>query len=597
MAMDPELLADFLNEAQDLVDAANGDIGALEAAPGDADVLNRMFRAFHTVKGGAGFLGVQPMVDLCHTAEDLLSEVRAGRLALSAEGIDAVAQALMHVEGMLNALAQEADVAPAPQSVRDALHRARHPEGADAAGDAISDDEFEALLDQLHGSGKAPGTDAAPTEAPAEPEAEAATAAEPPEAVAVPPDAGGGATTGPAKPDRPAGDARQAAEAPVRVEARRLDQLMDLVGELVLVRNRLKAQPDGLDETARRAVAELDHVTGALQRSVMAVRMQPVGRLFSRIPRMVRELARGLDKQVQVVLEGESAELDKHMLDALGDPLVHLVRNSLDHGIERPSDRQQAGKPAAGTLRVTARQAGDHIEIVLSDDGRGIDPEAVKQVAIKRGVITTQAAEGMDDASAQALIFAPGFSTREAVSDISGRGVGMDVVNSRIIELGGSVSLESEVGRGTHIRLRLPLTLAVLPSLMVRVDGRIFALPLAEVRELSALDLSQVEQVGHRWQLPVGRDVLPLRFLRGWMDGSEASHQGLIVQTTVEQRAWGLVVDSVVGREDIVVRPLARHLRGIPGYSGATVTGRGEVALVLDPQSLVRAGVRRQEAA
>lgn len=588
MSMDPELLSDFLNEAQDLVDAANADVGALEAAPEDADLLNRMFRAFHTVKGGAGFLGVEPLVDLCHKAEDLLSEVRAGKLALNAEGIDAVAQALMQAEGMLTALANETAVSAAPDSVFDALHRARHPEGAQAGAEEISEDEFEALLDQLHGG-------AAPGQAPSAPLVAEPAAAEPAPSETLPAE----------KPAEPATDkagagkegGASAREAPVRVEARRLDQLMDLVGELVLVRNRLKAQPEGLDETARRAVAELDHVTGALQRSVMAVRMQPVGRVFSRIPRQVRELARSLGKQVNVELEGEAAELDKHMLDAMADPLVHLVRNSLDHGIEAPAERQAAGKPAAGVLRVAARQAGDHIEILLSDDGAGIDPEAVKTVAVKRGVITSQAAATMDAAAAQKLIFAPGFSTREAVSDVSGRGVGMDVVNSRIQELGGSVTLESEVGQGTRIRLRLPLTLAVLPALMVRVGDRVLALPLAEVRELSALDPEQIEQVGRRWQLPMARDVLPLRFLRGWMDGDEAVHPGLIVQVVVEQRSWGLVVDGVIGREDIVVRPLARQLRGIPGYSGATVTGRGEVALVLDPSSLVRAAGRRQVAA
>lgn len=595
MSMDPELLSDFLNEAQDLVDAANADVGALEAAPEDADLLNRMFRAFHTVKGGAGFLGVQPLVDLCHKAEDLLSEVRAGKLALGAEGIDAVAQALMQAEGMLTALANETEVSPAPEAVFEALHRARHPEGVQTDSEEISEDEFEALLDELHGG--APPGKSAKDQTGADDEKASATESAQPDAVPAAPTAPKAAVPAADKAPSSKEGGAGAREAPVRVEAKRLDQLMDLVGELVLVRNRLKAQPEGLDQTARRAVAELDHVTGALQRSVMAVRMQPVGRVFSRIPRQVRELARGLGKQVNVELEGEEAELDKHMLDAMADPLVHLVRNSLDHGIEEPVVRQAAGKPAAGTLRVAARQAGDHIEILLSDDGAGIDPEAVKAVAVKRGVITSQEAATMEAEAAQKLIFAPGFSTREAVSDVSGRGVGMDVVNSRIQELGGSVTLESQVGQGTRIRLRLPLTLAVLPSLMVRVGSHVLALPLAEVRELSALDPEQIEQVGQRWQLPMARDVLPLRFLRGWMDGDEAVHPGLIVQVVVEQRSWGLVVDSVVGREDIVVRPLARQLRGIPGYSGATVTGRGEVALVLDPASLVRAGNRRQVAA
>ena len=585
--MDPELIADFLNEAQDLVDAANGDITALEAHPEDKELLNRMFRAFHTVKGGAGFIGIHAIVDLCHKAEDLLSEVRCGNLALDDAGIDAVARALMQTEQMLGQLAQGADIEPAPEEILQALHAARYPDGESGSED-INEDDFEALLDQLYGEGGAPGVS---------PAAPVAVEEMPARAPAPPPQVSDAGKTDKTPTEATAKKGATPAEAPVRVDAKRLDQLMDLVGELVLVRNRLKAQPEGLDEVARRAVAELDHVTGALQRSVMAVRMQPVGRLFSRIPRQVRELARSLGKKVEVVLEGESAELDKHMLDALSDPLVHLVRNSLDHGIEKAAERQAAGKPESGTLTVSARQAGDHIEIDLIDDGKGIDPEVVKKVAVARGVITADAAAAMDTETAQGLIFAAGFSTREAVSDVSGRGVGMDVVNSRIVELGGSVSLQSEVGQGTRIRLRLPLTLAVLPSLMVRVADRVFALPLAEVRELSSLNVEQVEQVGHRWQLPLEKNVLPLRFMRGWMAGDESTHPGLIVQTFVEQQPWGLVVDSVIGREDIVVRPLAKHLRHIPGYSGATVTGRGEVALVLDPQSLIRAGAYRRVAA
>lgn len=593
MAMDPELVADFLNEAQDLVDAASSAITALETAPDDADTLNRLFRAFHTVKGGAGFIGITTMVDLCHSAEDYLSEVRAGRLAMSPEGIDACARALSETERMLGELAMDQTPTPAPAAVLAAIASARHPDGEAQTSDVISDDEFEALLDSLHGNAP-PAAVATSTESGGE-DGDAGASVPGQSEVSVP-------TTAPKTVTQKAEAAPSAAKAPppesnVRVDAKRLDKLMDLVGELVLVRNRLKSQPEGIDEHARRAVAELDHVTGALQRGVMAVRMQPVGRLFSRIPRMVRELARDLDKEVAVVLEGESAELDKHLLDALGDPLVHLVRNSLDHGFEPAAARKQAGKPARGTLRVAARQAGDHIEILLADDGRGIDPDVVRGIAVKRGVLTEEAAARLDTAAAQALIFAAGFSTRETVSDVSGRGVGMDVVKSRLQELGGSVALSSEPGVGTQIRLRLPLTLAVLPSLMVRVDGRVFALPLAEVQELTALDVTQVERVGRRWQVPIGKSVLPLCFLRGWMHDDAEAHAGLIVQTRVDDHPWGLVVDSVIGREDIVVRPLAKHLRGIDGYSGATVTGRGEVALVLDPQTLVMPSEHRQVAA
>lgn len=588
--MDPELLADFLEEARELVETASVDIPALEASPGDGDLLNRLFRAFHTVKGGAGFLGIDVVVTLCHRAEDLMSDIRAGKLSMTPEAVDAVARALSVTERMLQDLSRGETPEAAPPEVFDALDAARR-QGGSAAADDISEDEFEALLDSLHGPGGAPGAeaDAAEADANAEPQAASSTTVAP----AAP-------AVSPASPAAPAaraeGDRGVAAETSVRVDARRLDRLMDLVGELVLVRNRLKAQPEGLDERARRAVTELDQVTGALQRSVMAVRMQPVSRLFSRIPRMVRELARGLGKEVDVHMDGEGAELDKHMLDALADPLVHLVRNALDHGIELPAARREAGKPARGSLRVSARQAGDHIEILLSDDGAGIDPDAVRRIAVSRGVLNAVAAEALADGEAQALIFAPGFSTRDAVSDISGRGVGMDVVKTRITELGGSVSLHSEPGKGTQLRLRLPLTLAVLPSLMVRVGTRSFALPLAEVRELSQLPLDAVERVGRRWQVPMAQGVLPLIFLQGWCEGRDETTGGLIVQVDTERGVWGLVVDSVIGREDIVVRPLARQLRGLPGYAGATVTGRGDVALVLDPQGVVSTSPFREAA-
>jgi two-component system chemotaxis sensor kinase CheA len=572
--MDPGILSDFLTEAGELVDTVAGDIMALEAQADDAEALNRVFRAFHTVKGGAGFLGLEPMVAICHRAEDLLGAARQGEVPVHAGLIDALSRALSVVESMLTEVGAGRAPSPAEEAVLKALEDARHVDGSKAASDEISDDEFEALLDALHGSGGVPGE---------KPVAEMPVAAPAPVIPPKPPAAKTAAKTSAEAP------APASAEPMVRVESQRLDQLMALVGELVLVRNRLKAQDASLDEAARRAVSELDHVAVLLQRAVMRVRMQPVGRLFARVPRMVRELARGLGKDVVVSLSGEDAELDKQMLDALADPLVHLVRNSLDHGIEDAPTRSSAGKPARGSLSLSARQAGDHIEILIEDDGRGMDPAKIRASAVAKGVIDAETANRLDATASLELIFRPGFSTRTEVSDVSGRGVGMDVVRSRIVELGGSVSLSSEPGNGTQVRLSLPLTLAVLPALMVRVGEQVHALPLAEIRELTPLPLASVERVGRRWQVPQRDRVLPLVFLGEWTGaGAAAPHAGLIVQVRIGGQPWGLVVDAVIGREDVVVRPLSRGLRQLAGYAGATVTGAGRVALVLDPEGLVR---------
>lgn len=571
MSADDDIRNDFLAEAGELVEHLAMQLMALERDPQDSELLNAVFRAFHTVKGGAGFLQLTPMIELCHAAEDVLNAVRCQRRAFDAAVMDAVMQAVDTTQTMMAELIAGADPTPAAPALIAGLHALTGAAGSASSAMAcaapaastsatISDDEFEALLDQLQGKAPAPAT---------------VTAA------AVPITAAPAA----APPRTPV----KAEAETIRVETQKLDQLMNLIGELVLVRNRLKVAKLRLDETAARAVGELDFITRSLQNTVAQVRMQPIGKVFARFPKLARELAKQLGKEVAVTLEGEDTELDKNLIEALADPLVHMVRNSVDHGIEAPAARLKAGKPAQGRLLLRASQEGDHIRIDIRDDGAGIDAERVRAKAVDKGVIEADSAARLSPADCLQLIFLPGFSTAEQVSDLSGRGVGMDVVMSRIKRLNGRVELESKVGEGTAFRLRVPLTLAVLPALIVRSDGRRFALPIAPVSDVFRLDESRIERQ-ERWDVVPSRGA-PLRLvhLDRWLGAPLASGPRHVVVARVGDERYGIVVREVVGREEIVIKPLGASLRGLAGISGATVMPDGRIALILDFNGLVAA--------
>ncbi|NGY06896.1 chemotaxis protein CheA [Solimonas terrae] len=565
---DDDIRSDFLAEAGELVEQLAGQLIALERAPDDVETLNAVFRAFHTVKGGAGFLQLPAMVELCHAAEDVLNSVRNRQRAFDTEVMDAVLQAVDAAQRMMAELYAGSALTPAAPELLMQLHALV---GAQAAapvvaapvtnGSAtISDDEFEALLDELQGKTPAKPVAAAPP-APKPAPVPAANAA-----VAV----------------------KTEAET-IRVETHKLDQLMNLIGELVLVRNRLKAAKGGFDEPSARAIGELDFITRNLQNTVAQVRMQPIGKVFARFPKLARDVARQLGKQVKVVLEGEETELDKNLVEALADPLVHMVRNSVDHGIEMPDRRAQAGKAAAGTLLLRASQEGDHIRIDIRDDGAGIDAERIRAKAVDKGVIEAATAATLSPADCLQLIFLPGFSTKEEVSDLSGRGVGMDVVMSRIKRLNGTVELDSRPGEGTAFRIRVPLTLAVLPALIVRSEGRRFALPLAPVSDVFRLDEQRMRRV-ERWDVVDSRGA-PLRLvhLDRWLGAEAGRGPRHVVVAQVGDERYGIVVREVIGREEIVIKPLGASLRGLAGISGATVMPDGRIALILDFNGLVTA--------
>jgi two-component system chemotaxis sensor kinase CheA len=388
-------------------------------------------------------------------------------------------------------------------------------------------------------------------------------------------------------------------ETTVRVDTQRLDDIMNMVGELVLVRNRLATLKATLaDEELANAIGNLDVVTADLQLSVMKTRMQPVKKVFGRFPRVVRDLARNLNKEVDLELIGEDTDLDKNLVEALADPMVHLVRNAVDHGIESPEEREQAGKPRRGKVILAAAHEGDHILLSIDDDGKGMDADVLRCIAVEKGLMDEEAAARLDDKDCYNLIFQPGFSTKTEISDVSGRGVGMDVVKTRIAQMNGSVEIDSVKGKGSKITVKLPLTLAILPTLMVILGDQPFALPLASVVEIFNLDLSRTNTVDGQLTIRVRDRALPLFYLRNWLTShhggsGELASRGHVVVVNVNNAQVGLVVDFLVGQEEVVIKPLGALLQGLDGMAGATITGDGKIALILDVPGLMRKYARR----
>jgi two-component system chemotaxis sensor kinase CheA len=645
---DDEILQDFLTEAGEILDSLGGMLVELERSPGDADLLNTVFRGFHTVKGGAGFLNLNAMVAICHRAEDVFNVLRQGERAIDAGLMDAVFRALDVVKAQFVQLENGADLTAADEALLDLLDRyaapnevgaqtaltastapdepreydagefpdvtdtefaelldiasmaevaaaanrpagGARPDACEDEADEMSAEDFERLLDQLHGHGNAPAPVAAPATVPGKaPERPA------PEASA----AGGKPVVDLPSTDASLQAARNNADPTVRVDTGRLDQIMNLVGELVLVRNRLTALKSGIvDEAVTTAIATLELVTSDIQTAVMKTRMQPIKKVFGRFPRVVRDLARSLNKEVDLELHGEDTDLDKNLVEALADPLVHLVRNSVDHGIEIPADRERAGKSPTGKVVLSAKQEGDHILLTISDDGAGMDADVLREKAVEKGLLDAEAAARLSESDAFSLIFKPGFSTKAAISDISGRGVGMDVVKTRIDQLNGSIEIESVKGAGTRLSIKLPLTLAILPTLMVGVGKHIFALPLSAVSEIFQFADCTTTVVDNRRCVVVRERVIPLFDLRHWVardfgnDPSENGEQVVIAHWGAQR--IGLIANRVLGQEEVVIKPLGTLLRGLPGFAGATITGDGSVALILDIPGLVKSPAAR----
>lgn len=643
---DEEILQDFLVEAGEILEQLSEQLVELESRPDDMDLLNAIFRGFHTVKGGAGFLQLNALVECCHIAENVFDILRKGERRVSSELMDVVLQALDTVNAMFDQVREQSEPTPAAvppaepaappeapaqsassditddefEQLLDALQGDEAPASAVAeapaapAGDEISDAEFEALLDQLHGKGKfvPPAVSAEPAQVPAEAVEPAAAAAGDDisddefealldelhgkgkfngasEAVA--------AAAAVAKNIAAKSPAASEAETTVRVDTARLDEIMNMVGELVLVRNRLvRLGLNSGDEAMAKAVANLDVVTGDLQMSVMKTRMQPIKKVFGRFPRLVRDLARNMKKEINLELVGEETDLDKNLVEALADPLVHLVRNAVDHGIESPEEREAAGKPRVGQVVLSAEQEGDHILLMITDDGKGMDAEVLRNKAVEKGLLERDAADRLTDLECYNLIFAPGFSTKTEISDVSGRGVGMDVVKTKISQLNGTVNVFSQKGSGSKIVIKVPLTLAIMPTLMVMLGSQAFAFPLVNVNEIFHLDLSRTNVVDGQEVVIVRDKALPLFYLKRWLVPSAAHEEqgeGHVVILSVGTQRIGFVVDQLVGQEEVVIKPLGKMLQGTPGMAGATITGDGRIALILDVPSMLKRYARR----
>lgn len=741
---DEDILQDFLVEAGEILERLGQQLVDLEQQPEDKDLLNAIFRGFHTVKGGAGFLGLNPMVQCCHVTENLFDILRNGQRSVTPELMDVVLQALDMVnqqfelvsagqtledvdpalldalnrlvsgedlqdvaqtdtsdvatsdvnasnasvngasatknnnapliidadmsdaefERLLDAISDENASVPSTavtqttasvssfleqasgditedefESLLDALHGQGKAPGVSApaatevspsktsalGGDNISDDEFEALLDQLHGQGKAPGkVDTPPLVTKTESDAisddefdalldqlhgkgkgpgvlsgaSTNTASEPVATVITAP-AVVKKEIVPAKPALKSDGTKTASEkdspnveTTVRVDTQRLDDIMNMVGELVLVRNRLvRLGNSSQDEQLVKAVSNLDVVTADLQTAVMKTRMQPIKKVFGRFPRVVRDLARSLNKEINLELVGEETDLDKNLVEALADPLVHLVRNSVDHGIELPSVREEAGKSRTGLVVLSAEQEGDHILLTISDDGAGMDPDKLRRIAVEKGLYDEDGANRLSDTEAYHLIFAPGFSTKKEISDVSGRGVGMDVVKTKITQLNGSVEIKSEMGKGTQIIIKVPLTLAIMPTLMFMLAEQTFAFPLVSVNEIFYMDLGKSHVVDGQECIAVRDQAIPLFYMKEWLVLGERlarPQQAHVVIVSVGTLRVGFVVDQLIGQEEVVIKPLGKMLQGTPGMAGATITGDGTIALILDVPSLLR---------
>jgi two-component system chemotaxis sensor kinase CheA len=735
--LEDEILQDFLVEAGEILELLGEQLVQLEQSPEDFELLNAIFRGFHTIKGGAGFLALDAMVGVCHKAEDVFDVLREGERKITAELMDVILEVVdvvnvmfdqvregndpdsaeedllnrlqtytragggvavaevsepetiveapviadvveqefeamlddvsegssdggsaqtgndeiteeefdsllddLHGKGQFSApaLQQQETVPPEKQepteivdsgdiseeefdNLLDELHGKGKfsatslkdeeiPEPVIESGD-ITEEEFDSLLDDLHGKGQFKGSVAkaetiVQEQAPAEPEAvkpiekpKEEIKAEAPVPVVKPEPVKKAEPVTPEvkKPVAKKGAKSTATqgETTVRVDTYVLDDIMNMVGELVLVRNRfqtLKAASEGSSEHMAKAVANLDVVTADLQLAVMKTRMQPIKKVFGRFPRVVRDLSRSLKKEIKLELVGEETDLDKNLVEALADPLVHLVRNAVDHGIESPDDRVAAGKSREGLVVLSASQEGDHIMLTIKDNGKGMNADHLRGIVVEKGLMDEETASRLDDKECFNLIFMPGFSTKTEISDVSGRGVGMDVVKTRITQLNGTVEVDSVEGTGSTIIIKVPLTLAIMPTLMVVLGGQAFALPLASVLEILDLDLRKTNVVDGQAVIMVREKALPVFFLSEWLvnDPSyilDKQVTGHVVVVNAGGRHIGFVVDQLIGQEEVVIKPLGAKLQGLDGLAGATITGDGKIALILDVPGLM----------
>lgn len=612
-----EILEDFLVEAFELVEQIDHDLVELEANPEDLELLNRIFRVAHTVKGSSSFLNFDVLTKLTHHMEDVLNKARHNELKITPEVMDVVLESIDMMKTLLNSIRDNGndtaiglDIAPictrltaisegeslesvAPAKAEEPKEEVKEePKAEEPEVDVnkLSDDEVEAEIERLlkvrKAEDQARRAEKKKTQevnpAPSKPAAQAQNAT----AEKKVPAAGGGSSG--ANMDQT-----------IRVEVKRLDHLMNLIGELVLGKNRLLKIYDDVEERydgekfleeLNQVVSQLSIVTTDIQLAVMKTRMQPIAKVFNKFPRVVRDLGRELGKQMELEISGEETELDKSIVEEIGDPIMHMIRNSCDHGIEDPATRVANGKPEKGTVNLKAYNEGNHIVVEIADDGKGLDADALKSKAIEKNLITEREADQMSDKEAFALIFKPGFSTAAKITNVSGRGVGMDVVKTNIEKLNGVIEIDSELGKGTVMKLKIPLTLAIIQSLLVGTQEEFYAIPLASVLETVRVPIDDIYTIEGKNVLRLRDEVLSLVRLSdvfGVKQVLENTDQTYVVVIGVAESKLGIIVDTLVGQEEIVIKSMGEYLQNIQGIAGATIRGDGRVTLIIDVAAMM----------
>jgi two-component system chemotaxis sensor kinase CheA len=535
-----DLVQDFIIETEELIEQLDQDLVELENRKTDLDHLNKIFRAAHTIKGASSFLGFEKMQQVTHQAEEILNKLRKGEMSVTPEIMDILLEFVDYIKNILEDIKNGTDTTEITEIVKKLK---------------LANEGKIASSSQTTTSNKP---------APAQKEKQTAQIKK----------------------------ATKAIEQTIRVDVSRLDSLMNLVGEMVLTRNRLgqvsseldkRFEGDFLIEQLLDTTAQIGLITTELQLAVMKTRMVPIGKVFNKFPRMVRDLSRDLKKDIELHISGEETELDKSIVEEIGDPLIHMIRNAVDHGIESPEERLKRGKPKKGNVFLTAYHEGNHIVIEIKDDGRGLDAEKLKKKALEKGIVTQEELNNMNEEEAFGLIFRPGFSTAAKVTGVSGRGVGMDVVKTNIEKLNGIIIIESEIGQGSTFKLKLPLTLAIIQALLVEVSGEIFAIPLVSVIETVRINENEIHNFEGREVLKLRDSVLSLIRLDE-IFGVEGSfnEEIYVVVVALAEKKFGLVVDRLVGQEEIVIKSLGEYLGGNLGIAGATIMGDGRVRLILD---------------
>jgi two-component system chemotaxis sensor kinase CheA len=582
---DQELLEGFLTETTELLEKLDDDLVALEKSADDTELMNRIFRSIHTVKGASSFLGFDLLVKVTHRTEDVLNRLRKGELVVTPEIMDVILEAVDLVKVLVN----------------------------DIKANDIQEREIDGTITRL----EALMTQTAPPVAPAAPPpteiptdvssnmAAAEGATSPMESVVPTPEPV--AAPRPASPPVAAKTVKPQSEelsdnTTVRIDVKRIDDLMNQVGELVLERNRMLqldvdyrsgANLDNFSEEFSKLAKRINFITSEVQMQVLKIRMIPVEKVFKIFPRIVRNIARDLGKEVELQVFGEETELDRSVVDEIGDPLTHLIRNALDHGIEMPEERAKAGKPRQGTVVLSANHEGNQIVISIKDDGKGMDPDRIAAKALDKGLVTQAQLAAMGTREILDLIFLPGFSTKEVTTDLSGRGVGMDVVRTNIKRLNGIIDIKNELGQGSQFLLRLPLTLAIIQSLLVEVEGEIYSIPLSAVFETLRVEGNEFHMVGGQEVMRLRDSVLPLVRLErlfGVQNQGKEREACYVVIIGVAEKRLGVIVTRLLGQQEVAIKSLGKYLANLPGIAGSTILGDGRVALIVDPVGLIEGG-------